>query len=138
MKLKLKFKFKFKFKFNLIMSSIKSIITKLNNHNIRFIPKYYNLKNIKNGKYITDEIFDNNDIIAFAKTINERINKYSIDKNLENLKCAMVQCSMNPLAEKAKFLIFKDSLKNDNLVVLINYNALDNNFIIEYDLEDTQ
>ena len=120
------------------MSSIKSIITKLNNHNIRFIPKYYNLKNIKNGKYITNEIFDNNDIITFANTINERINKYSIDKNLENLKYAMVQCAMNPLAEKAKFLIFKDSLKNDNLVVLINYNAHNNNFTIEYDLDYIQ
>jgi hypothetical protein len=121
------------------MSSIKSIITKLNNHDIRFIPKYYKAtKNIKHGKYITNEYFDNNDIISYASMINENINKCSVDKKLEKLKYAMVQCSNNPLSEKAKFLIFSDSDTNSNLVVLINSNEIENNFSIEYPLGTLQ
>jgi hypothetical protein len=117
------------------MSSLKTIIKNLNN--IKFIPKYFNANNnIKNGKYITNEIFNNNDIIEYALNINERINNYSIDKNLEKLKHAMIQCSNNPISEKAKFLIFSDSLENNNLVVLINSKSLDNNLSIDYDIHN--
>jgi hypothetical protein len=117
------------------MSTIKTIIKRLNNQDVRFIPNYFNTnKKINHGKYITNEIFDNNDIIKYASNINERLNKYSINKTLEKLKYAMVQCSNNPLSEKAKVLIFSDSLQDSNLVVLFNYNSLDNNLLIEYDI----
>ena len=120
------------------MSTIKSIIKRINNQDIQFIPKYLNanINIIKRGTYITNKIYDNNDIIKYASNINEHINNYSINKNLEKLKYAMVQCTNNPLAEKAKFLIFSDSLQNNNLVVLINSNALDSDLLIEYDINN--